>query len=153
MNVMRICVMKNQPLLLSSMAGVLVVLAGQDSVRKLAMKRKTFLLGWPLLATPAAVQAQFTYTVNYQTVTITGYTGGRVVSIPSTINGLPVASIGPDAFYKSSITGVTIPNGVTNIGVAAFQDCTSLSTVTIPDSVTNIGRDAFLGCVSLTNIM
>ena len=44
-----------------------------------------------LLALPAAVQAQFTYTTNKGTITITGYTGpGGGVTIPSTITGLPV---------------------------------------------------------------
>ena len=52
-----------------------------------------------LLALPAAVQAQFTYTTNNGAITITGYTGpGGAVTIPSTINGLPVTSIGDQAF-------------------------------------------------------
>src|ERR1019366_359508 len=38
-----------------------------------------------LLALPAAVQAQFTYTTNNGTITITGYTGtGGAVTIPDT---------------------------------------------------------------------
>ena len=37
---------------------------------------------------PAAVQAQFTFTTNSGTITITGYSGsGSAVTIPSTING------------------------------------------------------------------
>src|SRR5437899_8516707 len=88
-----------------------------EAARKLAGKRRTFLLGCLLLATPLAVQAQFNYTVTNQTVTITGYTGTNdVVAIPSTINGLPVTSIGDRAFLSSSITGVAIPNSVANIG-------------------------------------
>ena len=52
-----------------------------------------------LLALPAVVQAQFTYTTTNGTITITGYTGpGGWVTIPSTINGLPVTSIGDYAF-------------------------------------------------------
>src|ERR1041384_2837828 len=105
-----------------------------------------------ILATPAALQAQFTFTTNNGTITITGYTGtGGVVVIPSTINGLPVTSIGYEAFQDSSITGVTIPNSVTNIGEAAFSYCYSLTDFTIPDSVTSIGDFAFSGS-SLTNI-
>ena len=38
---------------------------------------------------------QYLYTVNNGTITITGYTGsGGAITIPSTINGLPVTSIG-----------------------------------------------------------
>ena len=48
------------------------------------------------------------------------------------------------AFYGySSLTSVTIPNGVTSIGDWAFYGCTSLTSVTIPNSVTSIGEDAF----------
>jgi len=43
-----------------------------------------------LLALPAAVQAQFTFTTNNGTITITGYTGpGGDVTIPSWTNGYP----------------------------------------------------------------
>ena len=74
-----------------------------------------------VLATPVAVQAQFYYMVINQMVTITGYTGTNdVVVIPSTINGLPVTSIGFAAFQDSNITGVTIPNSVTSIADSAF---------------------------------
>jgi Tfp pilus assembly pilus retraction ATPase PilT len=40
-----------------------------------------------LLALPSAVQAQFNYTTNNGTITITGYTGsGDAITIPNTIN-------------------------------------------------------------------
>ena len=74
------------------------------------------------------VQAQFNYTNNGDgTVTITGYTGPvTAVTIPNTINGLPVTSIGYDAFYNGAtpgpgiLTSVTIPDSVTSIGDFAF---------------------------------
>jgi len=47
-----------------------------------------------LLTLPATAQAQFFYTINYGTVTITGYYGSsHVVTTPSLISGLPVTSI------------------------------------------------------------
>src|SRR5262245_11752564 len=117
------------------------------------MKRKKYLFGWLLLAIPAAVQAQFTYTVANQTVTITGYTGtSLVVAIPRTINGLPVTSLGAFAFSGRSITSVTIPDSLTSIGYNAFWECTRLTSVTIPNSVTNIGDFAFYYCSSLANL-
>jgi hypothetical protein len=79
-----------------------------------------------LLTLPAAVQAQFSYTTNADgvTLTITGYAGpGGAVTIPDTINGLPVTSIG----YR------------------AFRECASLTSVTIPTCVTGIGPEEFYG--------
>jgi hypothetical protein len=105
-----------------------------------------------LLALPAAMRAQnVTYETNNGAITITGYTGpSGAVTIPDTINGLPVTSIGDYAFIDDTgLTSVTIPDTVTNIGDYAFFDCTSLTSVTIGRSVTNIS-DQFLGCTSLT---
>jgi len=48
-----------------------------------------------LLMLSTAVQAQFNYSVANGKVTIMGYSGpGGVVTIPPTIEGLPVTSIG-----------------------------------------------------------
>lgn len=63
------------------------------------------------LALPAVAQTQFTFTTNADnTLTITGYSGSNgVVTIPSTIEGMSVASIGYDAFDSAtSLTNVTI---------------------------------------------
>jgi hypothetical protein len=95
----------------------------------------------------------FGFTTNNGTITITGYGGaGGAVSIPSTINGLPVTSIGDGAFAECySLTNVTIPNSVTTIGGDAFAFCTNLTSVMIPNSVTNIGAYAFDWCSSLAS--
>ena len=87
-------------------------------------------------------------------ITITGYVGDKTeVVIPGEINGKKVTTIGDRAFGEcTSLTGVTIPEGVTGIGNRAFNDCTSLTSVTIPEGVTSIGDDAFELCVNLTSI-
>ena len=65
----------------------------------------------------------------------------------------PLTTIGNYAFQGcSSLTSVTIPDGVTTIGEAAFAECSSLTSVTIPDSVTTIGEAAFNNCTSLTSV-
>jgi hypothetical protein len=95
----------------------------------------------------------FTYTVTNGTVTIFSYNGpGGAVTIPDTINGLPVTTIGPAAFDASAVTNITIPNSVTTIGYNAFNGCYSLAGVTIPNSVTNIGAGAFEYCPSLASV-
>ncbi len=109
-----------------------------------------------LLAVPVAVEAQYSYTTNDGAITITGYdcsTGGGAVTIPSTINGLPVTSIGDRAFwFCAPLTSVTVPNNVTNVGAWAFEECYSLTNVLIGNSVTTIGVSAFMGCTGLTSI-
>lgn len=106
------------------------------------------------LCLPRAAEAQFTYTTNNGTITITGYSGpGGVVMIPSNINGLTVTGIGNSVFKQNtSLTGVSIPNTVTTIGNNAFDTCLLLPQVVIPDSVTNVGSYAFEVCINLTNV-
>jgi hypothetical protein len=119
------------------------------------MKKNILLLfGWLFLAVPVAVQAQFIYSTSSGAVTITGYTGlGGDVTIPSTIDGVPVTSIGIFAFTGcSSITSVTIPNGVILIGTGAFDACTNMTSVTLPSTVSSIGEYAFSNCLKLTAI-
>jgi hypothetical protein len=107
-----------------------------------------------MLALPIAVEAQYTYTTNNGTITITQYTGpGGTVIIPATIAGLPVTGIGIQAFgFSTSVTSVTIPDSVTNIGVGAFTDCPNLNSVLIGNSVTSIGDQAFFYCTSLASV-
>ena len=99
-----------------------------------------------LLAFPAAVQAQFTYLAFEGSITITGGDCSGALTIPKTIDGLPVTTIGEDAFYRCTLlTRVVIPEGVTTIANEAFSGCTALTEVAIPDSVTVIGDYAFQG--------
>ncbi|MGA2248088.1 MAG: leucine-rich repeat protein [Verrucomicrobiota bacterium] len=113
-----------------------------------------FLLGAALLALPAAVQAQFIFTTNNGTITITQYTGsGGDVTIPDTINGLPVTTVGQTSFYQvSSLNSVTFGTNVTTIANNAIFQCPSLASVTIPATVTNIGSGPMVDCKSLTTI-
>jgi hypothetical protein len=92
------------------------------------------LVGAVLMGVATLVQAQFNYTNNGNgTCTITGYTGpGGAVSIPNSIAGLTVVSIGNSAFGEnSSLASVTIPGSVTSIGNGAFYHCTGLTAITV----------------------
>ena len=94
----------------------------------------------------------FTYEIKDNAVTITGLQGTypSAISIPATLGGYPVTTIGDSAFYNcSSLTSVAIPSSVTSIGHQAFFGCSSLTSVTIPSSVTSIGYEAFRDCSNL----
>ena len=116
------------------------------------------LLGFILFSTPLAATAQavdgFTYSSDGSAITITRYYGpGGAVNIPSAINGVPVTTIGPNAFYNQiGLTSVTLPGTVTSIEDSAFGGCSNLTSVNIPGSVTNIGNAAFWACTSLTTV-
>lgn len=92
---------------------------------------------------------------NNGAISITAFIGAvGSVGIPSSINGLPVTSLGPGAFeYSSAVTGATLPAGITNIGEGAFWYCGALNGVVITatgtNSLVNVGNGAFENCVSL----
>ena len=52
----------------------------------------------------------------------------------------------------SSLTYVTIPDSVTNIGDYAFGDCNSLASMILPKSIVYIAYDAFIRCKNLKNV-
>ena len=92
---------------------------------------------------------QLTCTTNNGAITITGYSGlGGSVVLPSILNGLPVIAIGTNAFQNASnsLTSITIPYGITSIGVGAFSNSFNVTNITISSSVTNIRADAFYAC-------
>lgn len=83
-------------------------------------------------------------------------TEGDVV-IPSDVDfggkSLPVKKIKSDAFSNCyTVTGITIPDCVTEIGDWAFYQCFNLKKITIPANVETIGVDLFYGCISLDSI-
>ena len=50
------------------------------------------------------------------------------------------------------VLSVTVADGVTEIGAAAFKDCALLTAVTLPASVEKIGAFAFAKCTALRSV-
>ncbi len=54
-----------------------------------------------------------------------------------------IEEIGQFSFARSNLSGISIPEGVTNIGYGAFYHCDGLSRVELPGSVMNVEPRAF----------
>lgn len=84
---------------------------------------------------------------------------GEVV-LPSTVTNpksgqqYALASVGKEAFRKSGVTKVVLPESLeaNGLGEAAFKDCKSLEYVELPASLKVIPKEAFRGCKSLVNV-
>lgn len=96
---------------------------------------------------PAATAAPDTrFKFDAKTGTITKYIGtDTVVDIPSQIGGVTVTALGINAFNRSSVTAVTIPDSVTTIENLALGNCSSLKNINIGSGVSSINLGAFLG--------
>lgn len=71
------------------------------------------------------------------------------ITIPNSVR-----EIGSAAFYGcAKLKSVVLPEGITSIGYNTFDDCGSLESVFIPSSVRSIGSYAFNKCISLTSIV
>ena len=94
--------------------------------------------GATFTVTVAAATSKFYF--DQTTGTITKYNGtDTVVVIPPTISSWPVTKIGEDALKdNTTITSVTIPASVTEIGANAFAGCTNLTSVNYAGDWSNL---------------
>lgn len=93
-------------------------------------------MGLLLTIIPSA-QAQYSYTIANNSATINSYSGpGGAVSIPTTLGGATVRSLGPQAFFlQTAVTSILVPATVTNIASGAFSYCFELTAINV--NVTN----------------
>ena len=77
------------------------------------------------------------------------------IIIPSKYNGLPVTSIGQNAFKNSSVLeSVKIPSSIEKIGFKAFYGCNKLTKVVFEDGdgSLDLGTETFKNCIALESI-
>jgi len=77
--------------------------------------------------------------------------------VPSTLKTINVTNatlIPQKAFYGLySIKSITLNEGISTIGISAFEGCTSLNIVNIPTSTTTIQSNAFSKCYKLMEVI
>ncbi len=91
------------------------------------------------------------------TLIINSYKGDQTeITVPSKIGKSPVTAIANGAFspfrnrvivkngrFLKTITKITLPDSITEIGANAFDECRSLSSINIPEGVAEIPMSAF----------
>ena len=109
---------------------------------------------WMTVRKPSeGLQYTLSYDGSHYTVSGIGTCTDTDIVIPGEYNGLPVESIGENAFRQcTQLTSVTILDGVAIVKDRAFYGCSNLTSITIPDSVISIGYAAFTSCSSLTGV-
>ncbi len=95
----------------------------------------------PKVMPPFTNESCFTTSGN----TITDYDAscGTVVSIPNTINGTTITTIGERAFNNKGLTSVYIPDSITTISMYAFS-YNNIETLQLGSGVTTIGYQSFI---------
>lgn len=63
-----------------------------------------------------------------------------------------LTSIGKNAFSKSTLQSVIIPETVTTLDENAFLNCSSLTSINLPAKVKSLKQSALSGCTSMTTI-
>lgn len=77
-------------------------------------------------------------------IRITEYNGfEKTVVIPRIINGLPVVSIGTDAFRNAYPSEIILPNSIKAILNCAFFSCQNIKSIILPEDIEYIGHHCF----------
>ena len=74
------------------------------------------------------------------------------LTIPATLDGVPVYAVGWHAFKGSSLKRVVLPEGLRRLEDGCFSDCTQLTSLTLPSTLQYIGPRAFAGCTALESV-
>ncbi|MBR5165774.1 MAG: leucine-rich repeat protein [Ruminococcus sp.] len=98
----------------------------------------------------------FTYSIEGEKVSITGWTGDKEtvtsLNIPATVDGQAVNAIGSDAFAKyPELTSVSIPDTVTELGWGAFAS-SGLTSITLPAGIQKLSYRVFMDCQDLKEL-
>lgn len=77
----------------------------------------------------------------------------EAVFISATYEGQIVTKVANNAFANTSITSVTFPKTITEIGSNAFENCTQLKAINFNEGLKIIGNNAFASCGAIDNLV
>ena len=90
---------------------------------------------------------------NGQAVVAGAFGDGKTLVVPDEIAGVRVTKIRDWAFEGcASLTAITLPHSLEEIGACAFYRCTSLTSVTLLQEKTILGFWVFKDCPRLTSV-
>lgn len=97
------------------------------------------------------------YSLGEDTASVVGYDkANETIDIPETIQvdgkDYTVVSIAPRLFFNSTITSVSLPAKLSDIGEFAFYGSKGLTELIIPNSVVSVGESAFEKCTSIETV-
>ena len=97
----------------------------------------------------------FSFDVGEKSVAVVSYTGkAKKVRIPAKVDSLPVTKIYNECFWQvRTMTSLSIPDSVTEIGESAFNECTGLKKLVLPGELRKIGNSAFWYCTNLRTVV
>lgn len=97
----------------------------------------------------------YTYRVIDTGAEIMEYYGqGGEITLPETLDSLPVVSVGLCAFImRTDLTAVTLPKTLRHIGGSAFEGCSALTSITLNDGLETIEYRAFASCTALREVV
>ncbi len=82
-----------------------------------------------------------------------GSATGDEIIVPAAYQGLPVVSVGSQAFQNNTtIKNVTLPGTVEQIHQDAFNTCSALESIVLPEGLKAIDNNAFRECYKLASI-
>ncbi len=107
----------------------------------------------------AVVEGYSTYYIDTvgveQKCTVDGAELTKTYYIPKNLKTVTVLGKDVPAYALascSSLTAITLADGVENIGNSAFANCTGVTEITIPDTVLAVGNYSFFGCTLITSV-
>lgn len=96
--------------------------------------------------------AEFTFTVNNGTATVTDWQGsGERLVLPDTLGGAPVVEIAAGAFTNAACREIILTDTLRRIEPGAFTGC-AVESLTLFDNLQTVSDYAFEGCTTLRTL-